>query len=200
MFSRISGAASRDTLLPPPNLFKSYSKPLGKSHMTRSSGWALVAIHLRRNMMTIRKTLLASLAILALAAAPALAGAGGNGGGNGNGGSHGGGNGNGGGGNSGGGNAGGNSGNSNAGGGNANAGPGNNSGKGNTSPGGKAASRVNAATGDIIEIDGNRITIIHRNGMKEEIENGRFEMSDAQGRTIVERRATEKDLARLLGL
>ncbi|RWG61174.1 MAG: hypothetical protein EOQ65_13465 [Mesorhizobium sp.] len=101
---------------------------------------------------------------------------------------------------SGGGNAGGNSGNSNAGGGNANAGPGNNSGKGNTSPGGKAASRVNAATGDIIEIDGNRITIIHRNGMKEEIENGRFEMSDAQGRTIVERRATEKDLARLLGL
>ncbi|TIS43132.1 MAG: hypothetical protein E5X01_05580 [Mesorhizobium sp.] len=66
--------------------------------------------------------------------------------------------------------------------------------------GGKAASRVNAATGDIIEIDGNRITIIHRNGMKEEIENGRFEMSDAQGRTIVERRATEKDLARLLGL
>ncbi|RUV94447.1 hypothetical protein EOA75_11485 [Mesorhizobium sp. M1A.F.Ca.IN.022.07.1.1] len=112
----------------------------------------------------------------------------------------GGGNGNGGGGNGGGGNAGGNSGNSNAGGGNANAGPGNNSGKGNTSPGGKAASRVNAATGDIVEIDGNRITIIHRNGMKEEIENGRFEMSDAQGRTIVERRATEKDLARLLGL
>ncbi|RUW44585.1 hypothetical protein EOA32_36340 [Mesorhizobium sp. M1A.F.Ca.ET.072.01.1.1] len=117
----------------------------------------------------------------------------GNGGGNGNGG-------NGGGGNSGGGNAGGNSGNSNSGGGNANAGPGNNSGKGNTNPGGKAASHVNAATGDIVEIDGNRITIIHRNGMKEEIENGRFEMSDAQGRTIVERRATEKDLARLLGL
>nr|WP_292572698.1 hypothetical protein [Mesorhizobium sp.] len=51
--------------------------------------------------MTIRKTLLASLAVLALATAPALAGAGGNGGGNGGGhgnsGDHGGGNGNGGG-------------------------------------------------------------------------------------------------------
>lgn len=50
--------------------------------------------------MTIRKTLLASLAVLALATAPALAGAGGNGGGNGGGhgnsGDHGGGNGNGG--------------------------------------------------------------------------------------------------------
>ncbi|WP_189401174.1 MULTISPECIES: hypothetical protein [unclassified Mesorhizobium] len=56
--------------------------------------------------MTLRKTLLASLAILALAAAPALADNG-HGGGNGNGGSHGGGNGNGGNGN-GGGNAGGN--------------------------------------------------------------------------------------------
>ncbi|MDX8466185.1 hypothetical protein RFM26_10875 [Mesorhizobium sp. VK23B] len=115
------------------------------------------------------------------------------GGGNGNGGGGNGGNG-------GGGNSGGNSGNSNAGGGNANAGPGNNSGKGNTNPGGKAASHVNATTGDIVEIDGKKITVIHRNGMKEEIENGRFEMTDAQGRTIVERRATEKDLARLLGL
>ncbi|CDX20804.1 conserved exported hypothetical protein [Mesorhizobium sp. ORS 3324] len=47
--------------------------------------------------MTIRKTLLASLAVLALTAAPALAGAGGNGGGHGNSGDHGGGNGNGGG-------------------------------------------------------------------------------------------------------
>ncbi|TGP20369.1 MULTISPECIES: hypothetical protein [unclassified Mesorhizobium] len=110
---------------------------------------------------------------------------------------HGGGNG---GGNSGGGNSGGNSGNSNAGGGNANAGPGNNNGKGNTNPGGSAASHVNATTGDIVEIDGNKITVTHRNGMKEEIENGRFEMTDAQGRTIVERWATEKDQARLLGL
>ncbi|WP_167524636.1 MULTISPECIES: hypothetical protein [unclassified Mesorhizobium] len=117
--------------------------------------------------------------------------------GGGNGGGHGGGNG--GGGNGGGGNSGGNSGNSNAGGGNANAGPGNNSGKGNTNPG-KSSSHVNAATGDTVEVDGNKITVIHRNGMKEEIENGRFEMTDAQGRTIVERWATQDDLTRLLSL
>ncbi|RWB20771.1 MULTISPECIES: hypothetical protein [unclassified Mesorhizobium] len=116
--------------------------------------------------------------------------------GNGNGGG-----GNGGGGNGGGngGNSGGNSGNSNAGGGNANAGPGNNSGKGNTSPGSKA-SHVNATTGDTVEVDGTKITVVHRNGMKEEIENGRFEMTDAQGRTIVERKATQADLTRLLSL
>ncbi|MDX8491726.1 hypothetical protein RFN29_09050 [Mesorhizobium sp. VK22B] len=118
----------------------------------------------------------------------------GNGNGNGGGGNGGGGNG---GGN--GGNSGGNSGNSNAGGGNANAGPGNNSGKGNTSPGSKA-SHVNATTGDTVEVDGTKITVVHRNGMKEEIENGRFEMTDAQGRTIVERKATQADLARLLSL
>ncbi|KUM27713.1 hypothetical protein AU467_15030 [Mesorhizobium loti] len=62
--------------------------------------------------MTIRKTLLASLAILAVAATPALAGAGGNGGGHGNGGSHGGGNGNGGGNGGGNGNSGASHGNS----------------------------------------------------------------------------------------
>ncbi|MDX8512628.1 hypothetical protein [Mesorhizobium captivum] len=120
----------------------------------------------------------------------AYAGGNGNGGGGNGGGGNGGGN---------GGNSGGNSGNSNAGGGNANAGPGNNSGKGNTSPGSKA-SHVNATTGDTVEVDGTKITVVHRNGMKEEIENGRFEMTDAQGRTIVERKATQADLARLLSL
>lgn len=97
------------------------------------------------------------------------------------------------------GNAGGNSGNSNAGGGNPNAGPGNNSGKGHANPGGKN-SYTNAATGDTLSIDGNKITVVHRNGMKEEVQNGRFEMTDAQGRTIIERQATEEDLNRLLSL
>jgi hypothetical protein len=36
--------------------------------------------------------------------------------------------------------------------------------------------------------------------MKEEVQNGRFEMIDAQGRTIIERQATEEDLNRLLSL
>jgi hypothetical protein len=93
----------------------------------------------------------------------------------------------------------GNNGNSNAGGGNPNAGPGNNSGKGNTNPGGKN-SYTNAATGDTLSIDGDKVTVIHRNGMKEQVENGRFEMMDAQGRTIIERQATEEDLSRLLNL
>ncbi|TPK90630.1 MULTISPECIES: hypothetical protein [unclassified Mesorhizobium] len=102
-------------------------------------------------------------------------------------------------GNSGNSNAGGNSGNSNAGGGNPNAGPGNNSGKGNTDPGGKN-SYTNATTGDTLSIDGDKVTVIHRNGMKEQVQNGRFEMMDAQGRTIIERQATEEDLSRLLSL
>ncbi|MBZ9761503.1 hypothetical protein LB553_11530 [Mesorhizobium sp. CA8] len=93
----------------------------------------------------------------------------------------------------------GDNGNSNAGGGNPNAGPGNNSGKGNTNPGGKN-SYTNAATGDTLSIDGDKVTVIHRNGMKEQVQNGRFEMTDAQGRTIIERQATEKDLSRLLNL
>ncbi|MDX8460637.1 hypothetical protein [Mesorhizobium humile] len=135
-----------------------------------------------------------------IAAATADAGNG-NSGGNGSGGNSGsaGGSNSGNGGNSGNSNAGGNSGNSNAGGGNPNAGPGNNSGKGNTDPGGKN-SYTNAATGDTLSIDGDKITVVHRNGMKEQVQNGRFEMTDAQGRTIIERQATEEDLSRLLNL
>lgn len=97
------------------------------------------------------------------------------------------------------GNAGGNSDNSNAGGNNANAGPGNSSRKGNANPGGKN-SYTNTATGDTLSIDGNKVTVVHRNGMKEEVRNGRFEMTDAQGRTIIERQATDEDLNRLLSL
>lgn len=128
-------------------------------------------------------------------------GSGGNGG-NGNGGSSAGGNSSGNsnaGGNSGNSNAGGNSGNSNAGGGNPNAGPGNNNGKGNTDPGGKN-SYTNTATGDTLSIEGDKITVIHRNGMKEKVQNGRFEMTDALGRTIVDRLATQEDVSRLLNL
>lgn len=116
-------------------------------------------------------------------------------GGNGNGGNGNGGNGN------GGGN--GNSGNSSSGGGNSNNNSGNNnSGNNNGNRGNSAShnSHVNAATGDKVEIDGDAIKVIHPDGMKEEIRNGRFEMEDALGRTIVERKATPEDLARLQGL
>ena len=59
---------------------------------------------------------------------------------------------------------------------------------------------VNPATGDKIEIAGNNIEVTHPDGTKEEIENGRFEMKDATGRTVVERPATPQDIARLQGL
>ncbi|WP_181167593.1 MULTISPECIES: hypothetical protein [unclassified Mesorhizobium] len=114
----------------------------------------------------------------------------GGGGGNGNGGN--GGNGNNGGGNNG--NAGGNNGNA---GGNGNNGGGNNGkGKGANSSG----KHVNATTGDRVEIDDNKIVVQHPNGFGEEIEKGRFKMTDALGRTIVERPATAADISRLKGL
>lgn len=113
----------------------------------------------------------------------------------GNSGGHGGGNGNGGNGN-GGGNSSSASGGANSGSGNAGQG---NSGKAKGNQG-NHGSHVNAATGDTVEVDGDKITVIHRDGMQEEIENGRFKMQDALGRTIIEREATPEDVARLQAL
>ncbi|CDX22052.1 Glycine-rich cell wall protein [Mesorhizobium sp. ORS 3324] len=142
-------------------------------------------------------------------------GGGGNGGGgNGNGGS--GGNGGGNGGNSGG-NGGGNNGNGgsngNSGGnssGNSNSGgnSGNSGGVGSSASSANTANanatevddHVNALTGDKVEVSGNSITVTHPNGMKEQIEDGRFRMEDKFGRTIVERKATIADLNRLESL
>ncbi|AZO45989.1 hypothetical protein EJ076_04350 [Mesorhizobium sp. M7D.F.Ca.US.005.01.1.1] len=119
--------------------------------------------------------------------ASAQAGKGGNGGGN-----SGGGNGNGG--SSGGGNSsGGNSGNSN---GNGNSG---NSGKSGSNKG-NSASHVNATTGDKVDVTGNKITVRHPDGLTEQLENGRFRMEDALGRTIIDRRATPADVSRLKAL
>lgn len=126
-------------------------------------------------------------------ATKAFAGKGGNGNGNGgngngNGGGNSGGNGNG---NSGGNNGNGNSGNSNSGG----------NGKGNSASKASATvDHVNTVTGDKVEVNGKSIKVTHPNGMKEEIENGRFRMEDALGRTIVDRAATAADMARLKSL
>ncbi|RVA27983.1 hypothetical protein EN935_19430, partial [Mesorhizobium sp. M7D.F.Ca.US.004.03.1.1] len=106
-------------------------------------------------------------------------------GGNGNGGSSGGGN-------SSGGNSG-NSGNSN---GNGNSG---NSGKSGSNKG-NSASHVNATTGDKVDVTGNKITVRHPDGLTEQLENGRFRMEDALGRTIIDRRATPADVSRLKAL
>ncbi|TRC82745.1 hypothetical protein FJV80_20725 [Mesorhizobium sp. WSM4310] len=131
------------------------------------------------------------------ASAQAGNGNGGNGGGNGgNGGNGGGGNG----GNSGGGSGGNSGGNGNANGGNsATDGSGDNSasGKGQST---KGASHVNGTTGDKVEVSGNKITVTHPDGITEKIENGRFRMKDALGRTIIDRRATPADVSRLKAL
>ena len=58
---------------------------------------------------------------------------------------------------------------------------------------------VNAA-GDKVEISADKIEVTHADGTREEIENGRLEMKDALGRTIVERAATAEDIARLQSL
>ncbi|WP_345892438.1 hypothetical protein [Mesorhizobium amorphae] len=109
----------------------------------------------------------------------------------------------------GGGNGNGNGGNGNGGGNSSSAGGGANPGSGNAGQGnsGKAkgnqgnhGTHVNAATGDKVEVDGDKITVTHPDGMQEEIENGRFKMQDALGRTIIEREATPEDVARLQAL
>lgn len=107
------------------------------------------------------------------------------------------------------GNGGGSGGGSGQGGGSGNGGAGaggqnNNMGKsGQNRPSGKPGvgrignTRINPKTGDIIEVSGSSIKVRHRDGMAENIENDRYEMQDAKGRTIINRRATEADRARL---
>lgn len=48
-----------------------------------------------------------------------------------------------------------------------------------------------------VEQAGRNIEVTYANGTKEEIEAGRYERKNAAGRTIVERRATAADIARL---
>jgi hypothetical protein len=56
---------------------------------------------------------------------------------------------------------------------------------------------VDRDTGARIEIDGRKIEIVYPDGWKEELENGIFELKDPSGRTVIERRATREDVARL---
>ncbi len=69
---------------------------------------------------------------------------------------------------------------------------------GNDDNGGRnGAEHVDPATGAKVEVSGDSIEVKHPNGVKEELENGRYEMKDASGRTIVERQATAEDIARM---
>jgi hypothetical protein len=56
---------------------------------------------------------------------------------------------------------------------------------------------VDGDTGARIEIDGGKIEIVYPDGWKEELEDGIFELKDPSGRTVIERRATGEDVARL---
>lgn len=58
--------------------------------------------------------------------------------------------------------------------------------------GGQAGSRPTE-----IERSARGIEVTYADGWREELENGRYELKDAQGRTVVERTATGQDVARL---
>ena len=69
---------------------------------------------------------------------------------------------------------------------------------GTTSSG--SAQTVNSATQDRVRLDGPNIQVLHRNGMTETVNGGRYEMKDARGRTIINRPATSQDRARLYAM
>jgi hypothetical protein len=81
--------------------------------------------------------------------------------------------------------------------GNAN-GHGKDKGKSAGAPGSAATSSVTKTkTGDTVTVSPNAIQLRHRNGISERITKGRYQMWDAQGRTIIDRRATSADRIRL---
>lgn len=49
-----------------------------------------------------------------------------------------------------------------------------------------------------VSVDGRHLEVTTRDGYRQEIRNGRFEMKDRFGRTVVERRATPDDRTRIL--
>lgn len=51
-----------------------------------------------------------------------------------------------------------------------------------------------------IEISRRGIEVLYANGVKEEVEGGRYELKDTAGRTVVERPATQADVDRLQAL
>jgi hypothetical protein len=54
--------------------------------------------------------------------------------------------------------------------------------------------------GEWIEVQGNRIEVTYPGGWKEGVRDGTFELKDPRGRTVVKRRATATDRARLQSL
>ena len=72
--------------------------------------------------------------------------------------------------------------------------------RGGRSGGGRAVSDASGGAGlrvTKMERSGSGIEVEYSNGVKEEIENGRYEMKNAAGRTVLERRATQQDVNRI---
>lgn len=82
-------------------------------------------------------------------------------------------------------------------GGNGSSGPAGGAGGGGKGRGDRDASHPTVTTGDKVDTDDDKITVQHPDGMTEKIENGRFTMQDALGRTIIDRRAKPADVRRL---
>lgn len=68
---------------------------------------------------------------------------------------------------------------------------------GPATPGGGIGGGQAGAPAVEVERSAGGIEVTYADGWREELENGRYELKDAQGRTVVERRATDQDLARL---
>ncbi|MGF7008413.1 hypothetical protein [Aminobacter sp. BE322] len=69
--------------------------------------------------------------------------------------------------------------------------------KGKNGRGNGGDKSTNPSKGTRVEIDGNNIRVIYPDGIKEEIDNGIYQMKDAAGRTIIKRRAKQADIDRL---
>ena len=76
---------------------------------------------------------------------------------------------------------------------------GGNSGSGSRHGGGGEDSRGHRSGrhGETINVRGDLIKVIYPDGFREELEDGVLELKDPSGRTVVKRRATADDIARL---
>jgi hypothetical protein len=86
--------------------------------------------------------------------------------------------------------------------GNGNGGPGNSGNAGNSDGKGNAGGNAGGlgkgrGDADRASARGSSIELLYPNGMSERLRNGRYEMRDAQGRIIINRRATGSDYVRL---
>jgi len=72
-----------------------------------------------------------------------------------------------------------------------------NSGPGQQGTSDHEVSRRLGPNGEKIEIDGELIEVVYPDGWKEEIRSGVFELRDPAGRTVIRRRATSFDQARM---